>query len=122
MMLLQQLVRILGEVEELRFADGAVQHVEFHELPIALLHRAHTWFCAAAIRAIDDVADCLALSFQHGAKAEALAGRGCSNTGKIAKGSEHIEQVDVSLYARAGFDSGAARNERHSPRVLVKML
>ena len=92
------------------------------EFPIALPHRPHAGFGAAAIDAVERVADALFLPGEHGLETGTFVSLRGGDIREVAECGEHVEQVDVSLHAAAGFDAGALHDERHAPRVLVEIL
>ena len=51
--LLEQLIRVFGEIEELSFAYGSIKHIIFDQLPVALFHTPHARLGSAAIDAIE---------------------------------------------------------------------
>ena len=53
----EKLVGVLFEIEELGFADGAVEDVEFHELPVAFSDGAHPSLGASGVDSEEGVAD-----------------------------------------------------------------
>ena len=121
-MLFQEFVRVFTQVEELGFAHGAAEDIELHEFPVTLLHAAHPGLRAAVVDPVDDVAHDGLFALEHGTEAQAFVARGRGDAGEIAEGGEHIEQVGVSLGARAGLNAGPLGDEGDAPRVLVEIL
>src|SRR5688500_1169416 len=109
MMLLQDLVRILHEIEELGFTDFAVENVILDQLPVTLLHAAHARLGAAGIDAIQHIAHAAPRAEKHRLETHAFVRRRSLDTRDVTKGGENIEQVDVSRDSRAGLDARTLR-------------
>lgn len=117
----EEFVGIVLEVEELGFADGAVENVEFDELPVTFPDGAHPGFGAAGVGSEHDVAHALFFAGQDGFEADAFVGGGGFDACEVAKGGEGVHEVDVALNA-ARFDAGAFDDVGDPPGVFVEVL
>ena len=118
----QEFVGVGGEVEELGLVHAAIGRFVADEFPVALFDAAHAGFAAAAVSAVEGVADGGFFAHEHGFEAGAFVGVRRGDAGEIAEGGEDVEEVDVALHATAGGDAGAFDDEGHTPGVLVEVL
>ena len=117
----EKLVGVLFEIEELGFADGAVEDVEFHELPVAFSDGAHPRLGASGVDSEEGVADGLLFASENGFETRTFVGCGGFNSGEIAESGEGVHEVDVALHT-AFLDAGAGDDVGDAPGVLIEVL
>ena len=121
-MLADELVGILREVEELGFTHLPLVGLVLDQFPVTLLHTAHPRAGAAAIHAVEDLADRLLPAEQDGLETGAFAGPGNLDPGQVTESRQNVEEVDVALHPGAPLDSRSLHDEGNPPGVLVEVL
>ena len=104
MMLLQELMRVFGKVEQLSLSDLTVEHVVFDELPIPLLDAAHAGCRPATVDTVKNIANRFAFPLENRTKTDSFVRGGRFDPRQIANRRQHIEQVDITGGARTGLD------------------